>query len=93
MDEKLASVVGQYETLLADREFAEASYIAAAASYDAALAEARRKSRYLAAHVPPTMAQSPQYPNRIFMSLGVFGAALLFWMIATLTVYAMLDRR
>lgn len=89
----LASVVGDYEILLADREFAEAAYIAAAASYDAALAEARRKSRYLAAHVPPTMAQSAQYPNRLFMSLGVFGATMLFWMIAMLTVYAMLDRR
>lgn len=89
----LASVVGNYEILLADREFAEAAYIAAAASYDAALAEARRKSRYLAAHVPPTMAQSAQYPDRMLMSLGVFGAAMLFWMIATLTVYAMLDRR
>lgn len=89
----LASVVGDYEILLADREFAEAAYIAAAASYDAALAEARRKSRYLAAHIPPTMAQSAQYPDRLMMSIGFFGAALLFWLIAMLTVYAMLDRR
>lgn len=89
----LASVVGDYETVLADREFAEQAYIAAAASYDGALAEARRKSRYLAAHVPPTMAQSPQYPDRFIISLGVFGAAMLFWMISMLTVYAMLDRR
>ncbi|MEL6682522.1 MAG: sugar transporter [Pseudomonadota bacterium] len=88
-----ASVVGSYESLLADREFAEQSYIAAAASYDTALAEARRKSRYLAAHVPPTMAQSAQYPNRLLMSLGVFGALLLVWMILVLTAYAMMDRR
>lgn len=92
-DEALASVVGNYEILQADREFAEQAYIAAAASYDAALAEARRKSRYLAAHVPPTMPQSAQYPKRLLMSMSVFGAAMLFWMIGMLTVYAMLDRR
>jgi capsular polysaccharide transport system permease protein len=88
-----ATVVGNYETLLADREFAEQSYIAAAATYDNALAEARRKSRYLAAHVPPTTAESSQYPNRVLIAGGVFGALVLFWMISVLTVYAMLDRR
>lgn len=92
-EQAFASVVGAYESLLADREFAEQAYIAAAASYDTALAEARRKSRYLAAHVPPTMAQSTQYPNRPLIAGGVFGAMLLFWMIAVLTVYAMMDRR
>ena len=92
-DEAFASVVGSYETLLADREFAEQAYIAAAASYDTALAEARRKSRYLAAHVPPTLAESSQYPQRFLMSLGVFGALLLTWMIGLLTAYAMMDRR
>jgi capsular polysaccharide transport system permease protein len=89
----LASVVGQYERLLADREFAATAYLAAAANYDLALAEARRKSRYLAAHIPPTMAQTPQYPQRLLIVLSVFGGALLFWMISVLTVYAMLDRR
>lgn len=89
----LATVVGNYESLLADREFAEQSYIAAAASYDAALAEARRKSRYLAAHVPPTMAESAQYPSRMLLGATVLAACFLFWMIATLTIYAMMDRR
>lgn len=89
----LASVVGEYEALLADRIFAEQAYVAAAANYDTALAEARRKSRYLAAHIPPTMAQSSEAPARLLMSLSVLGACLLFWMIGTLSVYALLDRR
>jgi len=89
----LSTIVGDYETLLADREFAERAYLAAAASYDSALAEARRKSRYLAAHIPPTLAQSPERPKRLTLTLGVLGASLLLWMIGTLTVYAMLDRR
>lgn len=92
-NQAFASVVGSYETLLADREFAEQAYIAAAASYDTALAEARRKSRYIAAHVPPTLAESSQYPQRFLMSLGVFSAFLLTWMIGLLTAYAMMDRR
>lgn len=92
-DRTFASVVGDYETLAADREFAEQAYLAAAASYDAALAEARRKSRYLAAHVPPTRAESSQYPRRGLISLGVFGVLTLIWMISVLTVYAMMDRR
>lgn len=92
-EDAFASVVGEYESVLADREFAEQAYIAAAATYDTALAEARRKSRYLAAHVPPTMAESAQYPSRLLISVSLFGALLLFWMIAILTVYAMMDRR
>lgn len=92
-NEALASVVGEFETLLADREFAEAAYTAAAASYDNALAEARRKSRYLAAHIPPTRAESSQYPSRFLLSAGVFFSLLLFWMIAVLTTYALMDRR
>lgn len=89
----LSSVVGEYEALLADRIFAEQAYVAAAANYDSALAEARRKSRYLAAHIPPTMAQSSEAPNRLLMSLTILGACLLFWLIAVLTIYAMMDRR
>lgn len=88
-----ATVVGNYESLQVDREFAERAYLAAAASYDVALAEARRKSLYLVAHVPPTSAESAEYPQRLLWCLGVLGAALLFWFIALLSVYAVLDRR
>lgn len=92
-DRTLALVVGDYESLAADREFAEQAYLAAAATYDTALAEARRKSRYLAAHVPPTRAESAQYPRRELISLGVLAIMTLVWMISVLTVYAMMDRR
>jgi capsular polysaccharide transport system permease protein len=89
----LATVVGDFESLMADREFAEKAYLAAAVTYDAALSEARRKSKYLAAHIPPTLAQSSQYPNRTLWALAFFGGCLLIWSVAMLTVYAMLDRR
>lgn len=92
-DSSLATVVGDFESLMAEREFAEKAYLAAAATYDTALSEARRKSKYLAAHIPPTLAQSSQYPNRALWALAFFGGCLLIWSVVVLTVYAMLDRR
>lgn len=89
----LATIVGEFETLIAEREFAEQVFMAASANYDAALAEARRKSRYLAAHVPPTMAESSKYPQKELLLLGVFGAVFVSWMILTLSAYAIADRR
>lgn len=92
-DGSLATVVGNYETLIAEREFAESSYLSAAVTYEAALAEARRKSKYVAAHIPPTLAQSSQYPTRLLWVLCIFGASLLVWSVVMLSIYAMLDRR
>lgn len=92
-DNSLARVVGDFESLTADREFAEQAYLAANVTYDTALSEARRKSKYLAAHIPPTLAQSSQYPNKPLWGFVVFGACMLLWSVSMLTVYAMLDRR
>jgi capsular polysaccharide transport system permease protein len=86
------SVIGEYETLLVDLEFAQQAYVSAAAAYDSALAEARRRSRYLATHIPPTMAESAQYPRRLLLVLATFGGLLLFWLIAVLSYYAARDR-
>ena len=59
----------------------------------AAAAEARRKSRYLAAHVLPTTAETARFPER-GMLLGLIALFLfLFWAIAVLVAYALKDRR
>lgn len=88
-----AELVGQYEGLAVDRDFAEESYRAALAAYESAQAEARRQSRYLAAHVNPTLAQKSEYPTR-FLLLG-FVAMFLFlaWAISVLVAYSLKDRR
>lgn len=89
----LASVVGDYERLAVDREFAERSYVAAMAGYDVAFAEARRKSRYLAAHILPTTAESSRFPQRgTTLMLGAL-FAFLAWTIAVLIAYSVKDRR
>ena len=89
----LANLVGEFERLVVDREFAETAYVSALAAYDASLAEARRQSRYLAAHVLPTLAERAEYPRRelLLSMIGLF--LLLGWSIMVLVYYALRDRR
>ena len=88
-----ASLVGEYEGLIVDREFAETAYTAALATYDAAQAEAQKQSRYLAAHIEPTLAEAAEYPERLkFLLLAAF-FAMLIWAIASLVYYSLRDRR
>jgi capsular polysaccharide transport system permease protein len=88
-----ADLVGEYETLVVDLEFAEQSYTAALAAFDAARNEARRQSRYLAAHVRPTLAERAEYPQRLLVLSLIALFSVLFWAIVVLTGYALRDRR
>lgn len=88
-----ANLVGEFERLAVDQKFAEESYTAALAAYDASVAEARRKSRYLAAHIRPTLAESPEKPERITILLLTALFAFLGWAILVLAAYALRDRR
>ncbi len=91
--EDYATLLAEFERLAVDREFAEQAYTAALATYDQALAEARRKSRYLAAYIRPTLAQASEYPQR-YVTLGVTAFFLLSaWAIAVLVYYSVRDRR
>lgn len=92
-NEAFATLVGEYESLVVDREFAEQTYIAALASFDAAQAEARRQTRYLAAHVRPTLAQKAEYPDRPMLFALVALFAFLIWSILALVAYSIRDRR
>lgn len=88
-----ADMVADYERLTVDLEFAEASYHAARAANDGAQAEARQQSRYLAAHILPTRAESSRYPER-GMLLAVIGVFLfMLWAVAALVFYSIRDRR
>lgn len=88
-----ANLFGEYERLVVDREFAEQSYTTALASFDGAQAEARRQSRYLAAYVQPTLAESPRYPEREVLLALAAVLILLVWSTLVLVVYALKDRR
>lgn len=87
-----ADLVGEFERLMVDQEFAEKAYVSALSSYDSAVAEARRQSRYLAAYVEPTLAERALYPQRAII-LMVTGFLLFgFWSVAVLIYYSLRDR-
>lgn len=91
--EEFNELLAQFEVLTVDREFAEQAWLAARSAYDAAVLEANRQSRYLAAYVGPTTPERAQYPERgmlwALFSLVVF----LVWAILTLIAYSIKDRR
>lgn len=91
--EALSQVVGQFESLTVDRQFAEQSYVAALAAYDVARAEAARQTRYLAAYVKPTLAQDSEFPKRMKLLPIMAGFLLLIWIVGVLTFYSLRDRR
>ena len=86
-------LVGTYEGLMVDQHFAETAYTTALAAYDAAVAEARRQSRYIAAHVNPTLPERATLPNR-FEWTGLMALfSFLLWAVLVLMGYALRDRR
>ncbi|SDI69968.1 hypothetical protein [Alloyangia pacifica] len=88
-----ADLVGDYERLSVDREFAERAYLSALGAYDTALADAKRKSRYLAAYMQPTSAETAEYPQRVTLLMVVTLFLFLLWSTAVLVVYSVKDRR
>lgn len=88
-----STMLGEYESLSVDREYAEQVYVAAQNALDAAQAEAQRNSRYLAAFMPPTRADSARYPRRAVISAVTALFLVLAWAIGALIVYSLRDRR
>lgn len=88
-----AQLVSEYEGLRLEAEIAERSYVAALANLDNALDTAQRNSRYLAIYMPPTLAEKAEYPERAIWTGLIAVMFLLLWTIATLTFYAVRDRR
>lgn len=89
----LSDLVGEFETLAVERQFAETSYTTALASYEAARAEAARQSRYLAPYIRPTLAQDAEFPERTTLLAMILGFLSLIWIIGTLVFYSLRDRR
>jgi len=89
----LPEVVGRYEELAVDLEFANTAYTQGLAGLAAARAEARRQSRYLAPHVRPTLATAPLYPRRVLLA-GLAGLFLMLgWGTLMLVYYNVRDNR
>ena len=90
---ELTEVIGTYEELLVDMEFANTAYTQTLSGLIAARAEAQRQSSYLAPHVSPTLAETPLYPRRLLLA-GLIGLFLaLGWGVALLLYYNVRDNR
>lgn len=92
-DQGYAGLVGEYEGLVVDLQFAEQTYAAARATFDSTMSATRKKSRYIAAHVQPTLAERADYPQRIMLLAIVALFAFLTWALTVLISYAIKDRR
>ena len=89
----LPEVVGRYEELTINLEFANTAYTQGLAALSAARAEARRQSRYLAPHIQPTLASVSLYPRRVLLA-GLTGFFLLLgWGALMLIYYNVRDNR
>lgn len=91
--EVFATLVGEFERLTVDREFAETAFRAAQMAYEAAQADARRQTLYLAAHIAPTLAETAQFPQRRVILGTVILFLFLAWAIAAMVYYSLRDRR
>lgn len=93
IDSSLVSIVSKYEALIVDREFAEQAYVSASAAYDSALASAKRRTKYLAVHIEPTIADTALYPRRLMIVAVFSGLLFLLWSVLLMVVYSFRDRR
>lgn len=91
--ENYAQLMGEYERLKVDLEFAEGAHQSARVAYESALATAQRQTRYLAAHITPTVAQRSLEPSRPWLLALGAGLAFVLWSILILVYYSVRDRR
>jgi capsular polysaccharide transport system permease protein len=88
-----ARIFSEYEQYAVNVEFAEQSYQAARISFEAAVSDARRNTRFLAPHIMPTLAESARFPQR-WLILGLIAlGAFLVWSSLALIGFSFLDRR
>ncbi len=92
-DTPLSEVVGKYEELLVDREFAEQAYTVALANQQQAQVEARRRHRHLAVHIRPTLSDRAEYPDRPVLILTALVLCLTVWSIVNLVAGNIAERR
>jgi len=85
-------LIAQYESLLVDQTFAEATYQAALTALDAARSNAARQSLYLASFIQPTLAQRAQFPRRVVIVALAALFLTLFWSVLALIFYSLRDR-
>lgn len=93
IDVAITDVIGRYEELRTDLEFAAQAYTQALANLTLARAEARRQARYLAPHIQPTLAEESLYPRRALLTFLSAVFLFLAWSIGMVLYYNVRDSR
>lgn len=88
-----ADLMGDYEELTVELEFAQNAYVSALSSFGQAQVEARRQTRFLSPHIRPTLSVEAEYPERALLSLGMFVLLTVAWAALMLIAYNIRDRR
>ncbi|MBB3609077.1 capsule biosynthesis protein [Rhizobium sp. BK602] len=89
----LAKALLEYSRLDTDRMIAENLYAASQKNYDTVLAEALRKSLYLAVFVNPTLPDEAIFPHRVTTPLMILLALAVVWTTLSLIWASVEDHR
>lgn len=87
----LASKIGEFESLVAEQEFATQMLTASNAALTQATAEAQKQQFYLERVVEPNLSDMPLLPHRIRQVFVVMAAALAVYMILWMLVVGILE--
>jgi capsular polysaccharide transport system permease protein len=87
----IAGMLGGYELLLLQREFADRGLASAVTSLEQARVEALRQQLYLVRVVQPQLPEEPLFPRRWLLLAGVACAALASYGVGALTAAAIRD--
>lgn len=85
----LSQVVGNYEQLDLERQFAQNVLVGAMQALEQARGTAMTQRIYITPYVRPALPESSTYPNAPVATLTVFGMAFLVWVLGFLIVRSM----
>jgi capsular polysaccharide transport system permease protein len=88
----LSTVVGEFEKLNLEVQFAQALVTSTMASLESARTNAAAQHLYITPYVRPSLPHSSTYPNRPMAVLAAAAIAFAFWLIGLLVVRALRER-
>ena len=89
----LAGLVGRYEQLDLERQYANTAYMSALLARDQARANAAAQHIYLTPYAKPFLPEESTYPKPIRSLLLIFGVAMFVWLIGLLIVRTVQDHQ
>lgn len=88
----LSEVMGEYEKLDAERQFAQGMLTGALQALDQARANAAFKHLYITPYVRPSLPESAVYPRPLLGVIKVGALAFVFWLIGLLVTRSIRER-